>query len=250
MPDQLGRPACECEVGDDTRDSLHRSKCPVFTAYKARCTCPGLITDRMPHEHKPSCPDFDASTAPDRHRCSCWGLPGRKCFVHPDRDPRDPPPHILYATEYDFDKKVGNPRVPKGCTCHTESWDIDKHQWNCILVCSQTTIADQPTPEVTPVSTERTDAGQILADAEAIISRTGERGQTYGEASTNFERIANLWEPILGVRGITAEQVALCMNQVKVSRLIESPTHRDSWLDGAAYMALGGGIAMIPGRYV
>lgn len=102
------------------------------------------------------------------------------------------------------------------------------------------------------MSTERTDAGQILADAQSIISKTGERGQTYGDASVNFGRIAELWAPILGVPqgSITAEQVALCMNQVKVSRFIETPNHRDSWLDGAGYMALGGGISMIPGRYV
>ena len=35
-------------------------------------------------------------------------------------------------------------------------------------------------------------------------------------------------------------QVYLCLNQLKVSRLIETPTHADSWVDIAGYAALGG----------
>jgi uncharacterized Zn ribbon protein len=38
-------------------------------------------------------------------------------------------------------------------------------------------------------------------------------------------------------------QVALCMNQVKVARLVNQPAKVDGWIDGAAYMALGGELA-------
>jgi hypothetical protein len=52
-----------------------------------------------------------------------------------------------------------------------------------------------------------------------------------------------LWEPILGVP-VTPEQVALCMNQLKVARLIKTPGHRDGWVDGIGYLACGGEIAL------
>jgi len=61
-----------------------------------------------------------------------------------------------------------------------------------------------------------------------------ERGRAYGHPRPNHERIAALWSVILGTP-VTAEQVALCMVQVKVSRLIQSPDHADSIDDIAGY---------------
>ena len=75
-----------------------------------------------------------------------------------------------------------------------------------------------------------------LSIAERIIN--GERADTYGDASENFTRIANMWAEVLQVP-VTAEQVALCMTLVKVGRLIESPAHEDSWVDAIGYIALG-----------
>lgn len=81
---------------------------------------------------------------------------------------------------------------------------------------------------------------EILSTAESLIN--GDRAKDYGDASENFERIGKLWEPVLGVP-VSAEQVALCLTQLKVARLITSPTHQDSWVDAAGYIALGGEIA-------
>ena len=61
-----------------------------------------------------------------------------------------------------------------------------------------------------------------------------ERGRAYGHPRPNHERIAALWQPILGVE-VTPEQVALCMVQVKVSRLVQTPGHPDSIDDIAGY---------------
>lgn len=80
----------------------------------------------------------------------------------------------------------------------------------------------------------------ILATAETLIN--GQRAKDYGDAAENFRRIADLWEPVLGVN-VTTEQVALCLLQLKVSRLITSPGHEDSWIDACGYLALGGEIA-------
>lgn len=81
---------------------------------------------------------------------------------------------------------------------------------------------------------------EVLVVAGELIS--GDRHDDYGSAVENFSRIAQLWSPILGVP-VSAVQVALCMSQVKVSRLVNSPGHVDSWVDAVGYFALGGEIA-------
>ena len=78
---------------------------------------------------------------------------------------------------------------------------------------------------------------QILNKAKTLIS--GERAKDYGDAYLNHKRIAELWSPILD-KDITVEQVYACMIAVKLSRLIETPDHEDSWIDICGYAALGG----------
>ena len=78
---------------------------------------------------------------------------------------------------------------------------------------------------------------QILDKAKTLIS--GERAKDYGDAYLNHKRIAELWRPILD-KDITVEQVYACMIAVKLSRLIETPDHEDSWIDICGYAALGG----------
>ncbi|OMC55403.1 hypothetical protein A5747_13500 [Mycobacterium sp. IS-836] len=87
---------------------------------------------------------------------------------------------------------------------------------------------------------------EILTTAASLIC--GDREEAYGNMRDNFTRIGKLWEPILGTT-VTPEQVALCMNQVKVARLLTSPDHVDSWVDGAGYLALGGEIATEPKKF-
>ena len=72
---------------------------------------------------------------------------------------------------------------------------------------------------------------------QVLIS--GERAKDYGDAYLNHKRIADLWSPILD-KDITVEQVYACMIAVKLSRLIETPDHEDSWIDICGYAALGG----------
>ena len=81
---------------------------------------------------------------------------------------------------------------------------------------------------------------EILTTAETLIN--GDRAKDYGDAAENFQRIADLWSPILGV-DVSATQVALALTQLKVARLITSNGHTDSWVDAAGYIALGGEIA-------
>lgn len=83
-------------------------------------------------------------------------------------------------------------------------------------------------------------AQKILAQAADLVG--GDRQADYGPPEENFNRIARLWSVVLK-QPVSAYQVALCMAQVKVARLVESPEHSDSWVDGAAYMGLGGQLA-------
>lgn len=81
----------------------------------------------------------------------------------------------------------------------------------------------------------------LLEEAGKLID--GQRAKDYGDAHSNFQRIAVGWSEILEAP-VTPAQVALCMDWLKTCRLITSPGHRDSWVDKAGYVALGGEIAL------
>ena len=78
---------------------------------------------------------------------------------------------------------------------------------------------------------------QILDKAEKMIN--GPRAKDSGDAHKNHQRIAMLWSVLLN-KEVTVEQEYQCMIAVKLSRLIETPDHEDSWLDICGYGALGG----------
>lgn len=85
--------------------------------------------------------------------------------------------------------------------------------------------------------------------AEAAVTKglvvvQGDREQTYGSPTVNFENIARLWSVVAGAP-ITAHQVALMMVQLKVARLMNTPGHEDSWADIVGYVACGVGIQAV-----
>ena len=71
----------------------------------------------------------------------------------------------------------------------------------------------------------------ILLDADRLVNE--DRRDTWGDPLESFDRIAALWRPILGTY-VTAEQVALCMIGLKISRFAGSGD-RDSLVDIAGY---------------
>lgn len=84
------------------------------------------------------------------------------------------------------------------------------------------------------------DRGDILYEAHRLTY--GDRDKNYGSPLINHQRIAAIWSVILG-QEIRPDQVALCMAGVKLARLVETPDHLDSFIDGAAYFAIAGEIA-------
>ena len=79
----------------------------------------------------------------------------------------------------------------------------------------------------------------ILDDAkEAIESHT-----EYGSPTANHERIAYLWNIFIDYKstdGISPKDVMAMMILVKISRIMETPEHKDSIVDIAGYAALLG----------
>lgn len=73
---------------------------------------------------------------------------------------------------------------------------------------------------------------------EATKAVCADRNQTYGSPTANFERAASLSSTLLG-QPIQPHQIALILMTVKMSRLVETPEHGDSWIDIAGYAACG-----------
>jgi len=74
----------------------------------------------------------------------------------------------------------------------------------------------------------------MLLDAARTIA---ERGRVYGDSAVNMATTARLWSTVLGF-DVTGAQVALCLIQLKVARLLVTPGHVDSVLDVAGYAAV------------
>lgn len=77
---------------------------------------------------------------------------------------------------------------------------------------------------------------QLLSRAEECVLK--ERNASYGEPDQDFQRIADIWS-VLFNRKFSTHEVALALVALKLSRLVHSPGHFDSWTDIAGYAACG-----------
>ena len=78
----------------------------------------------------------------------------------------------------------------------------------------------------------------ILEEAQAVIY--GDREKTYGSPDKNLAVIAAMWNTYLDLPPgrVTVADVCNMMVLLKVSRLKNDPTHRDSMVDICGYTAL------------
>ena len=74
----------------------------------------------------------------------------------------------------------------------------------------------------------------ILSKAHDAVQS---RGKDYGSPAENFERIAAIWSAYADIE-FSVEDVGIMMMIVKISRLMETPAHEDSWVDLAGYAAI------------
>ena len=75
---------------------------------------------------------------------------------------------------------------------------------------------------------------ELLDECAQILSQ---RGAIYGSSRSNHERISELWSAYYGSY-ISPMQVSLMQLLVKVSRLSETPNHKDSVKDIIGYAAI------------
>ncbi len=74
----------------------------------------------------------------------------------------------------------------------------------------------------------------LLQHAAGVIEH---RERSYGPPSESFEAIAARWSLVLGIT-VTSAQVALCLIDLKLTRLGHNPKHQDSVCDLAGYAAV------------
>lgn len=82
---------------------------------------------------------------------------------------------------------------------------------------------------------------EVLEKADGCV--TGKRAENYGEPEDNFNRIAKMWNAILGTDLVDAHKVALMMAALKIARGCTGQVVMDNYVDGAGYFACAGEIA-------
>lgn len=74
-----------------------------------------------------------------------------------------------------------------------------------------------------------------------------ERGEVYGPPSENFSRMSRLANAYLADKlkePLTPADTSVLMALLKLSRLMQTPDHQDSWQDGINYLAIAGELAL------
>jgi len=70
-----------------------------------------------------------------------------------------------------------------------------------------------------------------------VASVLRDRDAAYGDPRVAMDAIATRWSLTLG-HPVTPAQVALCLIDLKLARLVENPKHLDSLVDVAGYAAV------------
>ena len=76
---------------------------------------------------------------------------------------------------------------------------------------------------------------KVLGEATSLVN--GSRERDYGEPSSNFQTVADMWSAYLG-SSVSARDVCNMMALLKIARL-KNGQHKDSSVDACGYLALG-----------
>lgn len=100
--------------------------------------------------------------------------------------------------------------------------------------------------EEKPLTNGNTRREEIIKEVSNCVLR--DRQSSYGDAEDNFQDIAFRWNNYLRRRHnleitITAQDVAIMMADLKITRAASNPDHLDNLIDGAGYFVCAGGIA-------
>lgn len=78
---------------------------------------------------------------------------------------------------------------------------------------------------------------RVLLLDEAAALTGGDRHEAYGDPVDTHARAAAIFNGITGHQ-MTAREAALFLHAVKLARLGQNPRHRDSHVDGMAYLGI------------
>jgi hypothetical protein len=78
---------------------------------------------------------------------------------------------------------------------------------------------------------------RVAALEEAINLTTGQRNVDYGDPVENHAHIARIFNAITG-KDLSARDIAIVHQATKLARRQNTPAHRDSYVDGAAYTGI------------
>ncbi|AHJ88550.1 hypothetical protein Jolie1_050 [Mycobacterium phage Julie1] len=219
------RDAAQPEPGSECPDQNHVGHCQCHLGGPVLMGADVELYDccRAPAggDHDDDCPDYPAD---------------------PPECPRQHPPGPGWVAAENHGVKLLGPSVPYIPTLGDLAQTM--RDWNAAGVSAESLqyAASKVWPEVNLLTIDRDrERDRLLKEAGAAIS--GDRERDYGSARDGFARTGRLIAAILDLDEITAEQVALILAALKISRLAQNTGHRDSWLDLIGYAALGGDIA-------
>ena len=118
------------------------------------------------------------------------------------------------------------PEITYHCTKEREHWYVNIHDME-LVEKEEKTESEKENNQSQPLP------ATILDKAKELVY--GDRERDYGSASKNFENISKMWSVILD-KEVSIEEVIQCMIALKQCRLINQPTHFDSWVDIAGYV--------------
>jgi hypothetical protein len=78
---------------------------------------------------------------------------------------------------------------------------------------------------------------KILDTAKEYVTK--DRAADHGNMEDNFSTIGKYWSIHLGIN-VSAVDVSVMMNLLKVARIKSNPKHMDNWIDGCGYLSCGG----------
>ena len=84
------------------------------------------------------------------------------------------------------------------------------------------------------------DRSKILDTAKEYVTK--DRAADHGDMEDNFKTIGAYWSIHLGTE-VTALDVSVMMNLLKVARIKSNPKHIDNFVDGCGYLSCGGELA-------
>ena len=102
--------------------------------------------------------------------------------------------------------------------------------------------SSQPNPFWVHKGLSKMNKAELLDKVKELITR--DRNETHGDANVQLANTAKLWEAYLQFP-VTAEQVAMCMVLMKISRSDYGVFNEDDYLDLLGYGAIAGEIAFI-----